>query len=313
MKNGQIASGTNVTPFDGGKMKSDATTLAAHAQYLVRWIQAYAGQGITIDTVAPQNEPNYEENYPSCLWDAATYTSYVGKYLGPAFTNAGLSTKIMGGTMSNSDSGKDGTVLSTLMADFTAKQYIKVIGLQWGMLDNANNSPSAFSTYGVPLWASEHKGGNYPWNPAGFPAYVEPAPNDQAYGVESWGYIRDAIKKAKVTAYNAWNMVLDSMGKGIDTTLQWAQDSLLVVSGGAIYPTPAYYVFRHFSQFVDPGATVVGTSGSTDSVAFKNPDGSLVVVVYAASAKSNYIVAIGGRKLQFSMPGGGWATVKYMP
>jgi glucosylceramidase len=76
--------------------------------------------------------------------------------------------------------------------------------------------------------------------------------------------------------------------------------------------TQAYYVVRHFSQFVDPGAAVVRTSGG-DAVAFKNPDASLVVVLYSAAARSNYVVAIGGKKLQFSVPAGGWATVKYKP
>ena len=76
--------------------------------------------------------------------------------------------------------------------------------------------------------------------------------------------------------------------------------------------TQAYYVVRHFSQFVDPGATVLGASGG-DAVAFKNPDGSLVAVMYSATAKSNYTVAIGGKKLQFSIPASGWTTVKYKP
>jgi glucosylceramidase len=107
-------------------------------------------------------------------------------------------------------------------------------------------------------------------------------------------------------------MVLDNVGKGNDTSRNWAQDSLLTVSGGKITKTQAYYVFRHFSQFVDPGATVLKTSGSTESVAFKNPDGSLVAVVYSSSAKSNYMVAFGDKKLQFSIPAGGWATVKYV-
>ena len=50
---------------------------------------------------------------------------------------------------------------------------------------------------------------------------------------------------------------------------------------------------------------------STDSLAFKNPDGTLVAVVYAKSAKSNYIVKIGGQLLQFAMPADGWASVVY--
>jgi glucosylceramidase len=167
---------------------------------------------------------------------------------------------------------------------------------------------------GLPIWASEHKCGNYPWNPSGYPPYNNSqAPNDQAYGVESWGYIRDAIKNGKVTSYNTWNMVLDKSGLGIDTTRDWKQNALLVADGGRVNPTPTYYVFRHMSQYVVPGAKVVGVTGG-DAVAFKNPDGSLVAVVYNSGAANNaYVVAFGEKKLQFSMPASGWATVLYKP
>jgi len=33
--------------------------------------------------------------------------------------------------------------------------------------------------------------------------------------------------------------------------------------------------------------------------------------MYASSAKSNYIVSIAGKRLQFSMPASGWATVNW--
>jgi glucosylceramidase len=102
------------------------------------------------------------------------------------------------------------------------------------------------------------------------------------------------------------------MGKGIDTTRQWAQNALLVVDGGKITKTPTYYVFRHFSQYVDAGAKVVSTSGG-EAYGFKNPDGSIVAVLWASSGKSNYTVKIGGKLLQFNMPSNGWATVKYKP
>ncbi len=72
--------------------------------------------------------------------------------------------------------------------------------------------------------------------------------------------------------------------------------------------TPAYYVFRHFSQFVAPGATVVGTTGG-DAVAFKNPDGSIVAIAYNSGSAKTMTVAIANKKLQFAMPGNGWATV----
>jgi hypothetical protein len=58
-------------------------------------------------------------------------------------------------------------------------------------------------------------------------------------------YIRNAITKGKVTAYNAWNMVLDKSGLGNDTSRDWKQDALLVADGGSITQTPAYHRRGH--------------------------------------------------------------------
>ena len=185
-----------------------------------------------------------------------------------------------------------------------------MIGAQWGALQETKLA--ALST-SLPVWATEHKGGNYPWNPSGFPPYQDYAPNDHAYGVESWTAIREAINELRVTSYNAWNMVLDRAGWSIDTSRQWAQNALLVADSGTLTATPAYYVFRHLSQYAAPGARVVGTTGG-DAIAFKNPDGSLVVVMFnSGAANDHYVVAIGDKKLAFAMPSRGWATVKYGP
>ena len=160
------------------------------------------------------------------------------------------------GTMSNGDSGKDPAIVSAVMADATARGYIKAVGFQWGM----QGKGSSVSSLNLPLWQTEHKCGNYPWNPAGSPAYVaSAAPNNQAYAVESWGLHPRLDQDRRVTAYSAWNMVLDTVGKGNDMTRDWAQNALLTVntSSKTLNITPAYYVFRHIGQFVDPGAKVV--------------------------------------------------------
>jgi glucosylceramidase len=300
---------TKPSYYDGGNMKSDPAILTAYALYYTKFVQGYKDQGINIELVSPQNEPGYDQNYPSCLWDKATYTTFIGKYLGPAMMTLGV--KVMAGTLSNESAGKDADNATAALADATAKPFLTVIGAQWGMLDASKLSPLNST---LPVWATEHKCGNYPWNPSGYPAYNNSqAPNDQAYGVESWGYIRDAIKNVKVTSYNAWNMVLDKSGLGNDTSRDWKQDALLVADGGAVTATPAYYVFRHISQYVNPGAKVVGTTGG-DAVAFKNMDGSLVAVMYNKdAANAAYVVAIGGKKYQFAMPANGWATLKVKP
>jgi len=277
--------------------------LKAFALYLVRFVQAYAAQGINVEVVSPQNEPNYQQNYPSCHWDTSLFVTFVGKYLGPALTSANLTTKIMDGTLSN-PSG-DAQIGQGVLQDATAKGYIKSIGVQWGMSDTNQVTTLKNLAGGISIWLSEHKCG-------GTMGSTAPAPNDFNYGRDSWGYITGALKNG-LTSYNAWNMVLDKGGLGIDDTRKWPQNALLVADSGTVTATPAYYVFRHFSQFVDVGARRVDATGG-DAIGFKNPDGSLVAIMFnSGAANASYVVSIGGKKLQFAMPGSGWATIKYVP
>ena len=289
--------------FDGGNMKDDDQTLQAHALYLARFVEEYAKVGIKIEAIHPQNEPGYETRYPSCLWTAALMNKFIRDFLGPTFESRQVPAQIYLGTMSNADAGKDGTIVSTVLADAGTMKYVKGFGLQWNMI----NTISSLKSRNLPIVQSEHKCGNYPWETATFNATTPP--NDHAYGVESWGLIVDWIT-AGATSYSAWNMVLDKNGHNLDTMRPWPQNALLWVDKDTkkLNITPAYYAFRHVSQFVDPGATRVGTQGG-NALAFKNPDGSLVVAMFNAGGAKKEIVSIGGKLLQFDLPGNGWATV----
>jgi glucosylceramidase len=286
--------------FDGGTMKSDDATLKAFALYLAKFVQEYGKLGIKVEAVAPQNEPNFEQGYPSAHWDSGTYVKFVRDYMGPTFMSMNVGANIVLGTMSNGDS--DPGIVSAMAADTKAMGFVKALGYQWGM-QGKNNPAKSLS-----IWQTEHKCGNYPWMGGKGP----PAPNDMGYATESWGLIKAWITTDKVNAYSAWNMVLDPAGDGNDTTRDWYQNALLVVNNGKLVITPTYYVFRHLSQFVDPGAKVVGTSGG-DALAFKNPDGTVVAVMYNSGAAKKFTVGVGGKKMQFDMPGSGWATVNYKP
>jgi glucosylceramidase len=300
MKDGPFSPGNAVSPFDGGSMNGDDATLAAFAQYLTAFVRAYAAQGIPIETISPQNEPNYTGSYPTCNWSPATYTTFVGQHLGPALEGAGLATKIMLGTFNGG--GSDTTIVGRVLGDPDGRRHVDVLGYQWGMQGHVGGA----RRYDLPVWQTEHKCGNYPWAK---PFAADAAPNDHAYAVESWRLIGDWIR-AGVTAYSAWNMVLDTVGVGIDTTRVWPQNALLTVdtSSKTLIVTPAYYVFRHLSRFVAVGAKVVATRGG-DALAFRNPDGSAVAVLYNAGAAKPATLAMAGRTLRFAMPGAGWATV----
>ncbi len=315
--------------LNGGTMKNDSTTFTAYASYFVKWIQAYAVKNITIEAVAPQNEPNYPESYPSCQWKAADYATFVGRYLGPALKSAGLNTAVLLGTMSRNDTNSgtgesDQTVVTTVLGDSTSMGFVKDIGLQWNMMQSGAFIPSGVSSSSASKWQTEHKCGNYSWGGAAYGQTYNSssAPNDFAYAEESWGNIHDWLK-AGVNVYSAWNMVLDPKGMSVTN---WPQDTLIVADPSAktLSPKPAYYAFRHFSQYTKPGATRVGTSGDVScsgdgigkcnagiaAIAFKNPDGTHVVVMFNTnSSTAQVVLAIGSTKLQFTMPGTSFATV----
>jgi glucosylceramidase len=302
--------------FDGGNMKTDAQTLAAHALYLAKFVQEYAAEGIDIYAVHPQNEPGYQTGYPSCGWTGAQMADYVSTHLGPLLEELSLPTEIWMGTMSNNVSDK--ALLDAVLANAGARSYLRGIGLQWGMVDHAQS----YADEGLLLMQTEHKCGNYNFDQPD----IDPndgidiswsqgqrnnagAPNDYAYGVETWALIRIWITRG-AHAYLAWNMVLDTAGMSMTN---WPQNALLTVDTQAqeLIVTPAYYAFRHVSQYVEPGAVRLGTQGG-DALAFRNPDGSIVTALFnAGNSPAETTLAVAGKNLQFTVPARGWATVNW--
>lgn len=295
-------------PFDDadGMMKGDTATLDAFALYLEKYVQAYAAKGINVSAIHPQNEPGYGNPYPSCYWNSDVYIKFIRDHLGPKFKQSLPDVEIWAGTMS---APEDGTIATNLANDATALGFVTGFGLQWNTKDKVGTL-RAKNKY---VMQTEHKCGNYDfgtdyWEQSRYDA--NKPQNDYTYGVESWKNIRDWVK-AGVNSYSAWNMVLDTLGTNLNKTKPWHQNALLVVDRGAkkLIQTPAYYVFRHLSQYVEAGSTVVSATGG-DALAFKKDD-RYVVVIYNEGAAKQAVVAVGGEKLQVSLPNNGWATVVY--
>ena len=111
-----------------------------------------------------------------------------------------------------------------------------------------------------------------------------------------------------------------STGNAIEGLAFVTKDALLVVDRTAkkLTRTAAYYAFLHYSSSIAVGATRVGTTGTNDAVAFKNPDGSIVVQVYnkGTAAKTTTVgvgSALSQTLYQFSVPAHGWATLRLPP
>lgn len=288
--------------YDRGNMLDEH--LGAHALYLARFVEEYAKEGIEVVAVQPQNEPGYLQDYPSCGWSGEQMARYIREHLGPLFAERLPNTEVWLGTLSNPQS--DHQIGQTVVNNAGARAFLSGVGMQWGMQQHA----SYYVQQGLTVMQTEHQCGNFP---SDSPDYASrPAPNDHAYALESWGLMQNWLTSG-VNSYLAWNMVLNTMGRNLDQLRPWNQNALLVVdeAAGTLRVTPTYYVFRHFSQYIEPGAKRVATQGG-QALAFKNPDGSIVTVVHNnGGSPAQTTIAVGGATVQFEVPPRGWATLNW--
>jgi glucosylceramidase len=81
---------------------------------------------------------------------------------------------------------------------------------------------------------------------------------------------------------------------------------------GAVTRNVEYYALGHASRFVRPGARRVASNSGVvglDNVAFRNPDGSKVLIVVNTAAQDRtFEVRWSGKTFRYSLPPGAVAT-----
>jgi len=228
--------------------------MKAYALYFSKFLDAYKAEEIDIFAVMPQNEFNSAQVFPSCCWTAAGLANFIGNYLGPAMQAKGI--EVMFGTMERANE----LLVDTIMKDPASGKYIKGIGFQWAGKDAV---PGLYKKYpDMKLYQTEQECGN--------------GKNDWKGAVHSWGLMKHYLNNG-VSGYMYWNT---SLMQGGISRWGWAQNSLVVVNDDKTFNyTPEYYVMKHVSHYVMPGAKKLELEGSyNDILAFCNPDNSIIVV-----------------------------------
>ncbi|WP_342416551.1 glycoside hydrolase family 30 protein [Paenibacillus sp. FSL R10-2782] len=258
--------------YNYGTLRWEKDILKAYALYFVKFVQAYREAGITIHQVHVQNEVIADQKFPSCVWTGEQLREFIRDYLGPAFEEHGLDTEIWLGTinapdpweelMKKTSTGFD-EYAHTVLSDPEAYKYIKGVGYQWAGKNAIQRTVASYPE--LRYMQTENECGN---------------------GENSWDYAKYVYNLYQhyftngVNAYIYWNMVLEPKGK---STWGWEQNSMITVDPADRKRTlnPEYYVMKHFSHFVLPGARRIGLHGSWTGnvVAFRNADGQTVVVI----------------------------------
>ncbi len=250
---------------------------AAWAQCFVRFIQAYAAEGVPVWGVSVQNEPEAAQRWDSCLYTAEEERDFVRDHLGPALHAAGLGhVRIVVW-----DHNRDAMVerASIIYADPEAAKYVWGTGFHWYVEDHFDHVQLVHDAWpdkqllftegcqeGGPHWGR--------WEVA--ERYARSMVND----LNRW-----------TVGWIDWNLLLDEQG-GPNHVGNFCNAPVLAVpQADEIHHQPAYAALGHFARHVQPGAHRVlcaATREALECTAFVNPDGSVAVV---ALNRSDHAIA----------------------
>lgn len=228
--------------------------METYARYFGKFIDAYKGKGIDIYCVAPQNEFNSCQNFPSCTWTAQSLAKFTGRFLGPEMEKRNVT--IMLGTVERANTA----LCDTILNDPDCKKYITSVGFQWAGKGAISDIYERYPH--LKMYQTEQECGD--------------GKNDWKGAVYAWKLMEHYLSNG-CSIYDYWNISLE---KGGISHWGWAQNSLVVVDPAtkSFEYSHEFYVMKHFSHFIQPGAKRIQTSDYNNLLAFKNPDGSIIIV-----------------------------------
>jgi glucosylceramidase len=261
--------------------------LQAYAQYFGKFIDACKAEGIDIFMVMPQNEPNSDQVFPSCTWTPEGLIAFL-KYLEPEMASRDVDVYL--GTMERADPD----LWDRILTDPEVGPSIKGMGFQWAGKDALPELHRRHPS--LPCYQTEQECGN--------------GRNDWRGAMHSWDLMKHYFGIG-VQSYFYWNTSL--LDGGISTWM-WRQNSLVVVDkeNKSFRYSPEYYVLKHASHFVQPGARVLTLGGTySDALGFLNPDGHTVLLLanQSDSPKTVSVAGLPGRPRVVTLPAGSINTL----
>ena len=267
---------TNGEMNHGGQLRPECR--AAWAQCYVRFIQAYAAEGVPVWGVSVQNEPAAVQRWDSCIYSAEEERDFVRDHLGPALHGAGLGhVKIVVW-----DHNRDVMVerASVMYSDPDAAKYVWGTGFHWygeDHFDHLQLVHDAWPDKQLLFTEGCQEGGPHLGSWAVGERYARSIIND----LNRW-----------TVGWLDWNLLLDERGGPNHVGNLCSAPVMADTASGTLMHQSAYWVLGHFARFVKPGAQRVLCASATqqvDATAFINPEGSTVVV---ASNRQDHAVPL---------------------
>lgn len=278
-KNGEIellASPWSPPPFmktngemnHGGKLKKEYYKM--WADMIVRYIEEYENEGITIKRLTVQNEPAAVQTWDSCLYSGAEEADFAINYLRRALDEANhLDVKI-----NIWDHNKD-IIIERARESFAvpeAREGIDGIAFHWYTGEHFDALAEVNRQYPEKeLIFTE-----------GCVEYSRFASENQISHAEMYAHEIIGNFNAGMNGFIDWNLILDKQG-GPNHVANYCDAPIMCdVETDTIDVKLSYYYIGHFSRFIRPGAKrilVSKYSPNIEATAFENEDGSRVLVI----------------------------------
>jgi len=275
----------------GGSLRTEYYD--AYATYFVKYIEAMAAEGITINAIIPQNEPLNATNNPSMVMEASEQANFIKNQLGPAFQTAGLTTKII--AYGHNPDRTDFPI--SVLNDAQANPFIdgSAFHLYAGRIDNLS------------LVHNAH-------------------PDKNIYFSEQWVSANEAFSDA--LKWHARELLVGAPRNWSKTVLEWnlAADAnqdphtdggcteclgALTIEGNNVTRNVAYYIIAHASKYVRPGSVRITSNNSTElpNIAYKTPTGNIVVIVLNnTGTKKDFNIKVSDKPISASLDAGAIGT-----
>jgi glucosylceramidase len=264
----------NKNMLHGGKLRPEYAD--AWARYFVKFVKAYEAAGIPVWGLTVQNEPMAVQRWESCFFTAEEERDFVRDHLGPTLAKSGLGDRKLIVWDHNRTLMYERA--RVMLDDPKAAKYVWGVGFHWYVDDAYENVQRVHEAYPkIHLMLTEAC--LYPWDRSKM--------NDWHWG-ERYGtsILRDLNNGTE--GWTDWNILLDETGGPNHVqNFCYAPVHADTQTGELLFMNSFHYI-GHFSKFIRPGARRVTASATTDTIettAFKNPEGSIAVVVLNTTDK----------------------------
>lgn len=258
---------TNGERKNGGSIKSEYCGL--WAEYICRYIEEFGKRGYQVQRISLQNEPKAAQTWDSCVYTAAEEKKFLKDYMYPALQKHQLSHVEVFIWDHNKERVFDR--VSEIVDDET-EQMVSGVAFHWYSGDHFEALDLVRRQYpDIKMIISES-----------CIEYSKFGTGDHQKNANRLSHEMIGDLNSGMCAFYDWNILLDDAGGPNHVGNFCHAPFLYDTKKKELIPQLILQHFNHFSHYIEVGARRIGFSRYTDALdmtAFKNPDGSVVIVV----------------------------------